>query len=306
MTGSGQQGASEHVFATLPEIPQRQPDASIAAGRLVVALVAVIVLCVTAFAVVIGQLFEGGGDYAEPREASVGPFEFLVADTLPPGGLVAIALIALVAVAGAAIAFETIAALLSVNPKRDMLAGLREPIAADTDDDDESVRVTILVPAHNEEFSLPVTLAALQKQTRAPDRVIVVADNCTDRTVEIALEMGYEAIESVDNEHKKGGALNQALARILPESGPRDVIMVMDADTSLSPRFLEVGAEKFLEDPELSAVGGVFYGEDGNGLIGQFQRNEYARYSCRSAPATAAYSSLPAPQPCSAPRPSWT
>lgn len=279
MTGSGQQGASEHVFATLPEIPQRQPDASIAAGRLVVALVAVIVLCVTAFAVVIGQFFEGGGDYAEPHEASIGPFEFLVADTLPPGGLVAIALIALVAVAGAAIAFETIAALLSVNPKRDMLAGLREPVGLDTDDDDQSVRVTILVPAHNEEFSLPVTLAALKKQTRAPDRVIVVADNCTDRTVEIALEMGYEAIESVDNEHKKGGALNQALARILPTSGPRDVIMVMDADTSLSPRFLEVGAERFLEDPELSAVGGVFYGEDGNGLIGQFQRNEYARYS---------------------------
>ncbi len=279
MTGSQGEGASEHVFATLPEIPQRQADASVAAGRLVVALVAVIVLCVTVFAVVIGQLFEGGGDYAEPHEASIGPFEFLVADTLPPGGLVAIALIALVAVAGAAIAFETIAALLSVNPKRDMLAGLREPVGLDTDDDDQSVRVTILVPAHNEEFSLPVTLAALKKQTRAPDRVIVVADNCTDRTVEIALEMGYEAIESVDNEHKKGGALNQALARILPTSGPRDVIMVMDADTSLSPRFLEVGAERFLEDPELSAVGGVFYGEDGNGLIGQFQRNEYARYS---------------------------
>ena len=65
------------------------------------------------------------------------------------------------------------------------------------------VRITILVPAHNEEFSLPVTLAALKQQTRAPDRVIVVADNCTDRTVQIAEEMGYEAIESVDNVHKK-------------------------------------------------------------------------------------------------------
>ena len=26
------------------------------------------------------------------------------------------------------------------------------------------------------------------------------------------------------------------------------------------------------------AVGGLFYGEDGGGLVGQFQRNEYARY----------------------------
>lgn len=282
MTSSGQQGTPEHVFATLPDVPVRQADASVAAGRIVVALVAVIVLCVTVFAVAVGQLFEGGGEYADPTEASIGPYEFLVANALPPGGLVAIALIALAAVAGAAIAFETIAALLSVNPKRDMLAGLRAADSAELSEDDEDkdfVRVTILVPAHNEEFSLPVTLGALKSQTRAPDRVIVVADNCTDRTVEIALEMGYEAIESVDNEHKKGGALNQALAKILPTAGPRDVIMIMDADTSLSPRFLEVGAEKFLEDPELSAVGGVFYGEDGNGLIGQFQRNEYARYS---------------------------
>jgi biofilm PGA synthesis N-glycosyltransferase PgaC len=29
----------------------------------------------------------------------------------------------------------------------------------------------------------------------------------------------------------------------------------------------------------VDAVGGLFYGEDGAGLIGQFQRNEYARYA---------------------------
>lgn len=279
MASSGQHSAPDHVFASLPEIHQRQPDASVGAGRLVVALVAIVVLCVTVLAVLIGQFFEGVGHYNEPQNASVGPFEFLVADALPPGGLIAVALMALVAVAGTAIAFETIASLLSVNPKRDMLAGLRPGTSASADGVEEGIRVTILVPAHNEEFSLPITLGALKKQTRAPDRVIVVADNCTDRTVEIALEMGYEAIESINNEHKKGGALNQALAKVLPTAGPTDVIMVMDADTSLSPRFLEVGAERFLQDSELSAVGGVFYGDDGEGLIGQFQRNEYARYS---------------------------
>lgn len=279
MGHSRHDGESEHVFASLPEIHQRQTATSVAASRLVVAVVAIIVLGVTIFAVVVGQLFAGAGHYNEPREASVGPFEFLVADAIPPGGLIAAALIALAVVAGSAIAFETIASLLTVTPKRDLLASLRPETTITGDINHNSIRVTILVPAHNEEFSLPVTLTALKQQTRAPDRVIVVADNCTDRTVEIALEMGYEAIESVNNEHKKGGALNQALAQILPVSDPHDVIMVMDADTSLSPRFLEVGAEKLLQDPELSAVGGVFYGEDGNGLIGQFQRNEYARYS---------------------------
>ncbi len=73
--------------------------------------------------------------------------------------------------------------------------------------------------------------------------------------------MGYEVFESVGNVHKKGGALNQALGMLLPDTSFEDVVMIMDADTSLSPRFLEVGASKFSADPELSSVGGVFYGE---------------------------------------------
>ena len=31
-------------------------------------------------------------------------------------------------------------------------------------------------------------------------------------------------------------------------------------------------------DQDLMAVGGLFYGEDGGRLVGQFQRNEYGRY----------------------------
>jgi biofilm PGA synthesis N-glycosyltransferase PgaC len=97
--------------------------------------------------------------------------------------------------------------------------------------------------------------------------------------VAIAQRMGYEAFETVDNTHKKGGALNQALQQILIDSDARDVIMIADADTRLSERFLETGIARFAAERDLSAVGGVFYGEDGEGLIGQFQRNEYARYS---------------------------
>ena len=79
------------------------------------------------------------------------------------------------------------------------------------------MRVTVLVPAHNEEASLPVTLAALGEQTRPPDRVIVVADNCTDRTVQIAREMGHEAFETQGNVHKKGGALTFVIRRTAVE-----------------------------------------------------------------------------------------
>ncbi len=266
-----------HQFVTVPQIPQRATDPSVVYGRLVVSVVVSVVVMVGAFAAAVGQFYAGTQVASDPVEVQVGPFSLLVSTELPPANLVLTAILGMVAIAAAALSFEMFAALMSINPRRRLLGSYRpalsHPIEAG------SVRVTALVPAHNEEFSLPVTLAALRAQTRPPDRVIVVADNCTDRTVEIAREMGFEVIETVDNVHRKGGALNQVLTRILPDSDARDVILVMDADTVIAPRFIEVAAARLDDDAELSAVGGVFYGEDGNGLIGQFQRNEYTRYS---------------------------
>ncbi len=42
--------------------------------------------------------------------------------------------------------------------------------------------ITVLVPAHNESAAIIETLDSLAQQTYRPDRVIVVADNCTDNT----------------------------------------------------------------------------------------------------------------------------
>jgi cellulose synthase/poly-beta-1,6-N-acetylglucosamine synthase-like glycosyltransferase len=61
--------------------------------------------------------------------------------------------------------------------------------------------------------------------------------------------------------------------------GDNDVVMVMDADTVLNDGFLEAAAARFTGDRALMAVGGLFYGEEGEGLLGQFQRNEYHRYA---------------------------
>jgi cellulose synthase/poly-beta-1,6-N-acetylglucosamine synthase-like glycosyltransferase len=142
------------------------------------------------------------------------------------------------------------------------------------------VTVTVVIPAHNEEHHLPATIASLRAQTTPPERIVVVADNCSDGTVEIARRAGVEVFETVGNRHKKAGALNQALARILPELGSNDAVMVMDADTRLaSGVFLEVARRRMTDDRALMAVGGLFLGEEGHGLLGQLQRNEYARYT---------------------------
>ena len=259
-----------------PALPRDNPAAFY--GRLVVAIVIASIVFVAGFAFAIGQRLEATETPQPPTVADVAGWEILISQERPPQQLVALAVIAMAVIAICAVTFEIIAALMSISPRRARLSALRST-AGIVHLREQRVRVTVLVPAHNEEYSLPTTLAALGRQTRPPDRVIVIADNCTDSTATIARDMGHEAFETVGNTHKKGGALNQALGLLLPVTDSLDVILVMDADTSLGPRFIEVAASNLERDPELAAVGGVFFGEPGHGLIGQFQRNEYARYS---------------------------
>jgi cellulose synthase/poly-beta-1,6-N-acetylglucosamine synthase-like glycosyltransferase len=141
------------------------------------------------------------------------------------------------------------------------------------------VTVTVLIPAHNEEMCLETTLRSLLEQSHRPKRIVVVADNCTDTTVDIARTLGADVFETNGNQHKKAGALNQALARILPDQGDNDLVMAMDADTTLDDGFLEAAVWRMTDDRALMAIGGLFYGDEGSGLLGQFQRNEYIRYA---------------------------
>ena len=136
--------------------------------------------------------------------------------------------------------------------------------------------LTVLIPAHNEEDALGPTLRALQRQTAAPERVIVVADNCDDGTASVAEDLGAEVMCTVGNTHRKAGALNQALARL--EAAPPRFVMVVDADTRLSPRFIETALREVARDPRMGAVSGLFVGEKPSGLLQQFQANEYIRY----------------------------
>ena len=143
---------------------------------------------------------------------------------------------------------------------------------------DGEITVTVLIPAHNEAGILASTLPSLQSQSRAPDRIIVVADNCTDKTVEIAKSFDVEVFETYGNTKQKGGALNQVLKSLLPGLGNNDIVMIMDADTTLDPGFIEPAVRRFTNDRAIMAIGGIFKGYPGGGILGLFQRNEYDRY----------------------------
>ncbi|MEV4671211.1 glycosyltransferase family 2 protein [Actinomadura sp. NPDC049382] len=141
-----------------------------------------------------------------------------------------------------------------------------------------AMRVTVLIPAHNEAKQITETIASLRRQERPPDHIIVIADNCTDATAAFAQLCGVEIVGTRGNKHKKAGALNQVLDQLLPIFGPEDAIMVMDADSALDPGFIRHGID-YLADGRYAAVGGTFTGKPGGGAVGMFQRNEYARYA---------------------------
>jgi len=141
--------------------------------------------------------------------------------------------------------------------------------------------ITVLVPAHDEADRIAQTLRSLAEQHRPVDRVVVIADNCTDDTAAIARREGADVVETVGNTDKKAGALNQVLDGLLAGGGlldDRDLVLVADADSTLAPEFTATAVATLDADAQVGAVGGIFLGEPGLGLIGALQRNEYERY----------------------------
>lgn len=119
-------------------------------------------------------------------------------------------------------------------------------------------KVAVLVPAHNEEDIIRETIASLMQQTNLPYQVIVISDNSTDRTVEILRELEgkhnfahFTWFESVNNPDRKGGAMNQGFAKVLPEV---EFVQTLDADTTLEPNFIEAGLEELCQNPDLGGV----------------------------------------------------
>jgi cellulose synthase/poly-beta-1,6-N-acetylglucosamine synthase-like glycosyltransferase len=93
----------------------------------------------------------------------------------------------------------------------------------------KSVRAAILVPAHDEEEGIAATIDSILPQLRPGDRLVVVADNCSDGTARIASEKGAEVIERHDpSQRGKGFAIDFGV-RFLAQNAP-DIVLIVDAD----------------------------------------------------------------------------
>lgn len=120
--------------------------------------------------------------------------------------------------------------------------------------------IAILVPAHNEELGIATTVQQLlgAEYPRESFRVIVIADNCTDRTAEVARAAGADVIERTDLVKRgKGQALDWVLKEHEQLLSRFDLVAFVDADMYVDPKFLAALAEKFA-DPQIQVVQGRY------------------------------------------------
>lgn len=95
------------------------------------------------------------------------------------------------------------------------------------------MRVAVLVPAHNESTQVLPTIACLLPQLRSADRLVVIADNCTDDTAKLARQAGAEVIERhAEQLRGKGYALDFGVNYL--RADPPDIVVIVDADCIVS------------------------------------------------------------------------
>ena len=114
-------------------------------------------------------------------------------------------------------------------------------------------KIVALIPAHNEADVIATCLDSFFAQTMMPDLIVVIADNCTDNTADIARSYGSPVVvmETVDNKARKVGALSQGWVRYGQDA---EFILGVDADSRLEPLCAE---QLFTELSANASAGGI-------------------------------------------------
>lgn len=124
----------------------------------------------------------------------------------------------------------------------------------------------IVIPSHNEEKFMALTLESLVKQTVLPAKVVVVNDNSTDKTADIVQEYAqkYPWITLVnktsDAIHLPGSKVIQAFQKGLETLDHEyDLIVKADADLIFPDGYFETIIRHFKSDERIGMVGGFAY-----------------------------------------------
>ena len=124
----------------------------------------------------------------------------------------------------------------------------------------------IVIPAHNEENFITLTLQSIVSQTVLPTKLVVVNDNSSDKTFEIVLEFvkNHHWITLInkisDHTHLPGSKVIEAFITGLETLDDEyDFIVKADADLIFPSNYFETIGKHFQTDPKTGMVGGFAY-----------------------------------------------
>ena len=109
---------------------------------------------------------------------------------------------------------------------------------------DKQHKFVCILPAHNEEAVIGNLIKSLQKQNYPRDKydILVIADNCTDKTEQISKDLGAKVFVRKEDDPKKrtkGYALQKCLGKMLQDKNmDYDAFCVFDADNIVDENFL--------------------------------------------------------------------
>ncbi len=116
-------------------------------------------------------------------------------------------------------------------------------------------RLAVVVPAHDEERLIAACIASLRAQSYPSElyRIVVVADNCSDRTAEVAQAAGADVMvrTSALDARGKGQALRWAMDALLSAAAPPDAVVVVDADSVCAPGMLSALQQQLVAGHEV-------------------------------------------------------
>ncbi len=131
-------------------------------------------------------------------------------------------------------------------------------------------RIDVLIPAFNEEESLPLVLAAIPKEWVR--QVIVCNNGSTDRTAEVARKAGARVVESAQRGYGSACLAGIRYLQGLPLAEQPDLVVFLDGDYSDYPDDLPEVAGPVLNDGKDLVIGSRLLGNPEPGAMTPPQR----------------------------------
>ncbi|WP_317192187.1 glycosyltransferase family 2 protein [Robertkochia sediminum] len=140
-----------------------------------------------------------------------------------------------------------------------------------------SLTYSVVIPAHNEEAFLALTLDSLLSQSVLPEQIVVVNDHSTDSTPKI-LKDYQKASDRLTVVHRRSESKHMPGSKVVATFNAgldhlnkgHDIIVKLDADLILPSDYFEKVLNVFEQNPKAGIVGGFAWEQEGNG---EWKRN---------------------------------